>query len=68
MTVSLSSGCAPVRSDALALPDIVAYTPAIQARAADELEACPAPTVMEFMKDYGVMRDQTRAAQGREDH
>jgi hypothetical protein len=54
-------------------PDIVDYTAAVQARAADELDRlgkpCPADTVIadcsamaRFIIDYGRMRDQVRAA------
>ena len=53
-------------------PDIVDYTAAVQARAADELDRlgkpCPADTVIadcsamaRFIIDYGRMRDQVRA-------
>lgn len=62
MTLSFLSGCAREPSRKLILPDVVEYSKATQIKAADELQACHSPTIMEFMKDYSVMRDQTRAA------
>ena len=54
-------------------PDLVEYKPAVQDRAANELDRlgkpCPADTVIadcsavsRFVIDYGRMRDQVRAA------
>lgn len=54
-------------------PDVVEYKPAVQDRAANELDRlgkpCPADTVIadcsavsRFVLDYGRMRDQIRAA------
>jgi hypothetical protein len=63
MTVSLLSGCAGVSfSDEakLAIPDVVAYSKETQRKAADELSSCNCPTIIEFMKDYFVMRQQAR--------
>ena len=45
-------------------PPIVAYTPAEQAQAADELDASAARGAVmlpRMMGDYGVLRDQVRA-------
>lgn len=44
-----------------ALPDLVEYSKSTQAKAAKELQNNNVPTLLEFMKDYKVMRDQTRA-------
>ena len=46
----------------LVLPDVVEYSRDAQDKAADELETQNVPTLREFMKDYKVMRDQTRVA------
>ena len=46
----------------LVLPNVVEYSNAVQDTAADELESYDVPTLTEFMKDYKVMRDQTRTA------
>jgi hypothetical protein len=46
----------------LVLPDVVSYSREQQNRAADELEQFDVPMLREFMKDYKVMRDQTREA------
>lgn len=55
----LSSGCARGASDHAACPPVVAYPVAFQARAAAEIEALPAGTVIETMlADYHVMRRQ----------
>jgi len=62
---SLLSGCggASFNKEArLALPDIREYSKETQIKAADELTACDCPMVIEMIKDYLVMRDQTRAA------
>jgi|GEM_PF-5070568 len=44
------------------MPPIETYTLAEQAQAADELSRCEAPMLIRFMSDYGVLRDQLRAA------
>lgn len=58
MTLSLLTGCAAGNSSAG--PDVIEYSRETQGKAADELQGCAAPTIMEFMKDYSVMRDQAR--------
>lgn len=47
----------------LVCPPIVEYSAADQARAADELEAMPAGSIIRerFMPDYGQLRAQIRA-------
>lgn len=51
--------CAPVVSSC---PPVVAYSPAVQQQAAQELDLLPAGSVIERMlSDYAVMRDQARA-------
>lgn len=65
MTLCLS-GCGPEvskKSKILVLPDIVVYPAALQKQAAHEIEGRACPVLVEFGKDYSVMRDQTRAAQ-----
>jgi len=43
-------------------PPVVEYTAEFQAQAADELALLPAESaIAEMMKDYKVMRDQSRA-------
>ena len=67
MTALLLTGCGKARFDdtaKLALPHVVEYSRDQQEKAADEIEACAIPTVMEMLKDYAVMRDQTRRARG----
>lgn len=54
------AACAPARFDTLACPDVVVYSPATQKQAAAEIEAGAAPVLTEMVKDYGVMRDQSR--------
>jgi uncharacterized protein YceK len=55
----LLSGCATGLSSSS--PDVVVYTRAIQAKAADEVEAGTCPVIADvMMPDYLVMRDQAR--------
>ena len=55
------SGCATVGSDPrLTTPDVVTYSRATQARAADEIQAGKCPVMTEMVKDYAIMRDQAR--------
>lgn len=57
-TLLLTSCAAAVSS----CPPLVAYTDAEQARAADELDALPAGSMLErLIGDYAVLRDQVRA-------
>lgn len=68
MISSLLTGCAGANfSDEakLAIPDVIEYSLDRQISAADELEQFKVPTLMEFMKDYSVMRDQARRATGK---
>lgn len=58
MSIPLLVACA--QGTSRALPDVVEYDRATQNTAADELENNNVPTLTEFMKDYKVMRDQTR--------
>ena len=71
MTMLCVTACGPRLSSSapsieLVLPEIVEYSPAQQNAMADELfpktgeTACP--VTKEAMKDYKVMRDETRAA------
>lgn len=60
--MTLSSGCARVVSDHGACPPVVDYPPALQQRAAAEIEALPPGAALEgFMADYHVLRQQARA-------
>lgn len=55
----------------LYLPDVVEYTKEQQHQVLEEITTdddppkCRVPMVCEFLKDYKVMRDQTRAARKR---
>ncbi|WP_372921471.1 hypothetical protein [Roseovarius sp.] len=62
----LLSGCAGVGSDTppSACPPVVEYGPAEQARVAEEVVALPeGAVIVEWLADYAVLRDQTRACQ-----
>jgi len=58
----------PTKADKLIVPSVKKYTPAQMNKAADELTMqCnqgKAPMTNMLVTDYGVMRDQSRAAQG----
>ncbi len=59
-----SSGCAGVGFEALpsACPPVVAYSPAEQARVADEVAALPeGAAIVGWLADYAVLRDHARA-------
>lgn len=58
----LLSGCSGVISKptGLTCPDVVNYSRETQASAASELTTQNVPVLTEFMKDYSVMRDQSR--------
>jgi len=58
----LLTSCATASFDALYLPDVVEYTKEQQTKAADEIETNNIPTIIEMMKDYHIMRQQTKAA------
>jgi len=62
MMTFLLTGCDPATSDALIMPDVVKYSVKTQSAAADEIEAGFCPVMTEMVKDYSVMRDQSRAA------
>jgi hypothetical protein len=54
------TACARVNSSAV--PPVKEYSPAVQAQAADELEALPEGSVLPmFVADYAVLREQLRA-------
>lgn len=56
----LTTACSKGHFDAL--PDVVGYTKETQIKAAKELQENDVPVLLEFMKDYKVMRDQVRVA------
>jgi hypothetical protein len=59
--VSLA-GCETVSSEAL--PPVPVYSPAVQSRAAMELDALPVGSCLELLvADYAVMRAQLRSLQ-----
>jgi hypothetical protein len=65
MMSSLLTACGTAtfsKEATLVLPDVVEYSKEMQNKAADEIESQNVPTLTEFMKDYKVMRDQTRVA------
>lgn len=59
MTMLLLTSCSTAASRAL--PDVIQYSKDKQRLAAYELTNNNVPTLMEFIKDYKVMRDQTRS-------
>lgn len=59
-------GCGTPAFDSLAIPDVIPYTAEQQVMAADEMESQACPVLNEFINDYGVMRDQARAARGQD--
>lgn len=65
IATTLLAGCATAPSDARptarAVPVLVEYSRADQARAADELDALPTDSVVgRMIGDYGNLRDQVR--------
>lgn len=64
MTLLSTTACTQVVSeyDSLVAPDVVEYTLEQQKQALNELQTNDVPMLHEFMKDYKVMRDQSRAA------
>lgn len=64
----LLTACATGSSETTLLavcPPVVVYSPAFQARAAEELGVLPdGSAIAEMMADYAVMRDQARACAG----
>ena len=65
IAVSSLAGCATGGSEepaAAVCPPVVAYSAALQARAADELALLPrGSAIAEMLNDYAVMREQARA-------
>ena len=62
----LLSGCAAAVSDGSVCPPVPDYTPAFQARMADELDLLPnGGAIEQALIDYAVMRDQARACERR---
>ena len=61
----LLTNCAVAASDPIYIfrcPDLVDYTPEVQAKAADEIEAMPPDAVIPgFIADYGLLRKKCRA-------
>lgn len=62
---ALLTGCGHTIFDRLACPDVVQYSAKTQDAAAAEVMAGQAPALTEMVKDYGVMRDQSRACAGK---
>jgi hypothetical protein len=64
----LIAGCAttaPRPPVSVCIP-VVAYSPAVQAKAADELDKLPPGSVLaQMIVDYGAMRDAARACASR---
>jgi hypothetical protein len=59
VAVGFLAGCETVSSEAL--PPVPVYSPAVQSRAAIELEALPVGSCLELLLgDYAVMRAQLR--------
>jgi len=55
----LLSGCAPTLINAGAA-DVVEYPPEFQDKVANEVVRNSCPASIEMLKDYSVMRDQSR--------
>lgn len=55
-------GVSNENTEQLLLPTIVEYSKDTQRQLAQELESGSCPISKEFIIDYGIMRDQTRAA------
>lgn len=65
MLMPLLGGCSTPAFDRLAIPDVIPYSAAMQTKAAHEMKTCTnCETMILFINDYGVMRDQARAARG----
>lgn len=63
MVLLTSCGGATFSEEAqLVLPDVVEYSKDQQNQIADELEGNNVPMLWEIVKDYFIMREQTRAA------
>jgi len=59
MCLMLLSGCETVPSRVL--PDIKPYSKSVMVQAANEIESNTCPALNNFMVDYHIMREQTRA-------
>lgn len=55
---------APPTLERLAVPDVVEYPQEFRDKAASELDGGACPAMADMIVDYGVMRDQARAARG----
>lgn len=66
MMLTAACGTGASKSPLPVCPQIVEYSAADQAKAADELQALPANGVVRsrFMPDYGRMRGEVRACRG----
>ena len=63
IAMSLLNGCGTGGSDggSVVCPPVVEYSPAIQERAAQEVQLLPMDSsVVGMLKDYAVMREQAR--------
>lgn len=71
----LLAGCSSIHSklapattaavDQIVVPAVIEYPAKVQDEAAAEMKAGKSPVLAELVVDYGVMRDQARAALGR---
>jgi type IV pilus biogenesis protein CpaD/CtpE len=62
IATSSSGGCATASFRTTACPAVVDYDQPLLDRAAEELDALPTDSALDQMlRDYGVMREQTRA-------
>lgn len=66
MMLAFLPGCAKEHFEELACPNVVVYSCEAQAMAANELAAGKTPTLMRYMQDYSVIRDQARNCAGLE--
>lgn len=61
ITLPLLSGCGPTLINAGAA-DVIEYPPEFQDKVANEVETNSCPASVELLKDYSVMRDQSRVS------
>ena len=70
LSLTLLAGCATAsfsalkEADRLTVPDVVEYPGPALDKTSNELDGGACPAMADMIVDYGVMRDQARAARG----
>jgi len=64
ITISFLTSCETIVFKQGSVPDVVAYSAKTQDKVLAEMQSCPAPTTIELLKDYHVMRNQARFLKG----